>query len=132
MTVGDTAELEKLKAIGRICARVLEAMGKAIEPGMTTQELDDLGASLLAPSGNISSLLDRMEADEMVQRVPDPGDRRRYLIRMTNQGLDQFHRMAQANVEWVADAFSDIDDDTLERLHHELSSIASNANKHGT
>jgi len=94
-----------------------------------TLSIGDLGASLLAPSGNISSLLDRMEADEMVQRVPDPTDRRRYLIRMTKQGLDQFHHMAQANAEWVSDAFSNIDDDTLERLHSELSSIARNANK---
>lgn len=94
-----------------------------------TLSIGDLGASLLAPSGNISSLLDRMEADEMVQRVPDPTDRRRYLIRMTKQGLDQFHHMAQANAEWVSNAFSNIDDDTLERLHSELSSIARNANK---
>lgn len=51
MTVTNADELERLKAIGRIVARVLEAMGKAIEPGMTTAELDRLGDELLAKAG---------------------------------------------------------------------------------
>ena len=84
----------------------------------------DLGASLLTPSGNISSLLDRMEADGLVQRVADPEDRRRFLIRMTGLGVEQFSQMALANAEWVTGAFAAIDDDTLDRLHDELGSIA--------
>ena len=51
MTVSNAAELEQLKAIGRIVARVLESMGKAIEPGMTTLELDQLGERLLEDQG---------------------------------------------------------------------------------
>ncbi len=84
----------------------------------------DLGASLLSPSVNISSLLDRMESDALVQRVADPSDRRRYRIRITDKGLDQFNQMALANAEWVASAFAAIDDKTLERLYLELGSIA--------
>lgn len=84
----------------------------------------DLGASLLAPSGNISSLLDRMEADGLVRRIADPDDRRRYLIGLTDRGLDQFGEMALANAQWVTSAFSAIDDETLDRLHNELGSIA--------
>lgn len=84
----------------------------------------DLGASLLTPSGNISSLLDRMEADGLVSRVADPDDRRRYLIRLTDLGHDQFSQMALANAQWVTGAFSAIDNETLDRLHDELGSIA--------
>lgn len=83
----------------------------------------DLGASLLTPSGNISALLDRMEADGLVRRVADPDDRRRYLIRLTEKGLESFAEMAKANAEWVSGAFAAIDDETLDRLHDELGSI---------
>ena len=40
-----------LKAIGRIVARTLQAMGRALEAGMTTGELDALGRRLLEASG---------------------------------------------------------------------------------
>ena len=46
MTVSND-DLHKLRAIGRIVAQVLEAMGAAIQPGMTTAELDEIGRRLL-------------------------------------------------------------------------------------
>lgn len=51
MTISNAGELDRLKAIGRIVAHVLEAMGKAIEPGITTAELDRLGEDLLDRAG---------------------------------------------------------------------------------
>ncbi|MDB5664921.1 type I methionyl aminopeptidase [Cypionkella sp.] len=47
MTITHQDELDALKAIGRIVANTMHAMAKAMEPGMTTQELDDIGRSLL-------------------------------------------------------------------------------------
>ncbi|SDO82200.1 methionine aminopeptidase, type I [Filomicrobium insigne] len=51
MTISDDDSLELLKEIGRIVANTLEAMGKAIEPGMTTAELDQIGRRLLDVEG---------------------------------------------------------------------------------
>ncbi|MEO3430792.1 type I methionyl aminopeptidase [Pelagibius sp. CAU 1746] len=51
MTISNEAELEKLKEIGRIVAEVLQAMGAALTPGMTTAELDDLGRRHLEREG---------------------------------------------------------------------------------
>ena len=51
MTINSEDDLEKLRVIGRIVARTLEAMGKALEPGMTTRELDDIGRALLDGEG---------------------------------------------------------------------------------
>ena len=47
MTLGSDEDLDGLKAIGRICANVLQDMAAAVRPGMTTKELDDLGRRLL-------------------------------------------------------------------------------------
>ncbi|MCJ2127616.1 type I methionyl aminopeptidase [Methylobacterium sp. E-045] len=51
MTVSNDDELAGLKQIGRIVADTLEAMGKAIEPGMTTLELDGIGRRIMETAG---------------------------------------------------------------------------------
>ena len=51
MTISKDEELVGLKAIGRIVADTLQAMRKALEPGMTTGELDAIGRRLLETSG---------------------------------------------------------------------------------
>jgi len=51
MTVSNEDDLDKLKEIGRIVANTLEAMAAALEPGMTTAELDMIGRKLLEEAG---------------------------------------------------------------------------------
>lgn len=51
MTIDNENDLEALKRIGAIVAQTLQAMGKALEPGMTTRELDEIGAKLLEAEG---------------------------------------------------------------------------------
>ena len=51
MTINREDQLDGLKHIGRIVARTLEAMRNAAEPGMTTAELDAIGAELMALEG---------------------------------------------------------------------------------
>lgn len=51
MTISNDDDLKCLQDIGRIVAQTLAAMGKAIEPGMTTAELDQIGRSLLDRAG---------------------------------------------------------------------------------
>ncbi|WP_423068105.1 type I methionyl aminopeptidase [Devosia sp. CN2-171] len=51
MTITTEAELERLKAIGRICAVARDAMAAALRPGITTLELDDIGRRILDENG---------------------------------------------------------------------------------
>ena len=51
MTVSSDDELTALRRIGRIVGDTLEAMRKAIEPGMTTLELDQVGREFMAAAG---------------------------------------------------------------------------------
>ncbi|MCT4370006.1 type I methionyl aminopeptidase [Yangia mangrovi] len=51
MTINDMDDLEGLKDIGRIVANTLQGMAKAIEPGMTTLELDEIGRGMLEREG---------------------------------------------------------------------------------
>ncbi|WP_425049579.1 type I methionyl aminopeptidase [Psychromarinibacter sp. S121] len=51
MTITQQDELDGLKVIGRIVANTMQAMGAALEPGMTTRELDDIGRAFLEREG---------------------------------------------------------------------------------
>jgi methionyl aminopeptidase len=51
MTISNEDDLNKLQEIGRIVANTLEAMAAALEPGMTTAELDLIGRRLLEKEG---------------------------------------------------------------------------------
>ena len=51
MTVSSDDDLIGLKEVGRIVADTLVVMSKAIEPGMTTLELDQVGRAFLVSAG---------------------------------------------------------------------------------
>ncbi|MCD7109086.1 type I methionyl aminopeptidase [Rhizobium sp. DKSPLA3] len=51
MTLENADDLERLKEIGRICANALQIMGAALEPGMTTADLDLIGRKALEAEG---------------------------------------------------------------------------------
>jgi methionyl aminopeptidase len=51
MSIKTTAELEKLKIIGRIVRKTLDEMAAAVRSGMTTAELDQIGLKVLTHHG---------------------------------------------------------------------------------
>lgn len=51
MIVTTQTELDALREIGRICAETLKIMADALEPGITTKELDAIGADYLSRHG---------------------------------------------------------------------------------
>lgn len=51
MTLSSDEDLKAMQEIGRIVANTLEAMVRAVEPGMTTLELDRIGRTLLEAAG---------------------------------------------------------------------------------
>ena len=55
MSIQSQAELKKLQVIGKIVGLTLEEMRAAVRPGITTAELDRIGAAVLARHGAESS-----------------------------------------------------------------------------
>ncbi|MFP5510625.1 MAG: type I methionyl aminopeptidase [Paracoccaceae bacterium] len=55
MTITKEDELARLKDIGRIVANTMQAMAAAMEPGMTTRELDAIGRAVLERAGAASA-----------------------------------------------------------------------------
>jgi len=55
MSIRSQAEFEKLRAIGRIVRQTLDKTAAAVRPGITTGELDEIGATVLAQNGTESA-----------------------------------------------------------------------------
>jgi len=53
MTITSEDELDGLKVIGRIVANTMQEMGAALEPGITTAELDGIGRAALERDGAV-------------------------------------------------------------------------------
>lgn len=62
---------------------VLWGLRRAEEQTLTPRELE---AAMLLEQYNLSRLLDRMEADGLIRRIPYPGDKRRQLVQLTEGG----------------------------------------------
>ena len=86
--------------------------------GVTMSELSRL---LLVSNGNATAVVDRLEADGMVRREAENGDRRRIRVRLTPEGLETFEIMAlrhEAEVDAILGRLSETD---LEALRDILS-----------
>lgn len=55
MTIQTMEDLAKLKLIGKIVADTIYLMGKCLEPGITTRELDNIGKNYLENQGACSA-----------------------------------------------------------------------------
>jgi methionyl aminopeptidase len=55
MSIRSQSEFEKLRVIGRIVRRVLDAAAAAVRPGITTGELDEIAGRALAQDGAVSA-----------------------------------------------------------------------------
>ncbi len=63
---------------------VVSALGRAGEP-LPPREI---GQQLKVMSGSLTAILDRLEGQRMVQRLPHPTDRRGRLIALTDRGQE--------------------------------------------
>src|SRR5918999_2083449 len=110
-----------LEVVGRLllCAAHLErAIVAALQPfGLSFSDFDvlntlrrrgddegtnprDLARSSLITSGAMTSRLDRLERAGLIERRPDPGDRRGVLVQLNEQG----ERLAEESLHAVIDA----------------------------
>jgi DNA-binding MarR family transcriptional regulator len=77
-----------------------------------------------------SRLVQRMEADGLVERRPDPGDRRAMIVRMTPAGRKQFREANAVYVDALRGAFGrHLRDDEHARLETILTRIAQRRSK---
>ena len=78
--------------------------------------IGELARMVMAASGNITALLDRMEAEALVERRASPKDRRSFQVRMTARGRRLFASMAEDHMRWIDDALLGVPTADKQRL----------------
>ena len=86
--------------------------------GVTMSELSRL---LLVSNGNATAVVDRLEADGMVRREAEDGDRRRIRVRLTPEGLAAFESMAKGHEAEVDAILANLDQADLDSMRAILS-----------
>lgn len=86
--------------------------------GVTMSELSRL---LLVSNGNATAVVDRLEADGLVRREAEDGDRRRIRVRLTPEGLEAFEIMALGHEAEVDEILGRLSETDLEALRDILS-----------
>jgi DNA-binding MarR family transcriptional regulator len=87
------------------------------------QRLTDIGVALLCVKSTITRLVDRLELDGLVQRTPDPEDRRAQRLLLTRRGLTVRDQARHAYVASVERRLSGLDDEEQAQLCHLLAKL---------
>jgi DNA-binding MarR family transcriptional regulator len=88
--------------------------------GLKMSEVSDL---LRVSNGNVTTIVDRLVEDGLVQRRQIPGDRRAIEISLTAEGRTTFASQAAAHEVWVAEMLVGLGRNSLDDLNHMLEDL---------
>jgi DNA-binding MarR family transcriptional regulator len=91
--------------------------------------LGDLATELETSPRNITGLVDHLERDGLVERVPDPQDRRSLRARLTPAGKDRIKSIWKEGFERQQTVVEGFNDDDLAQLRHLCLQLVENARK---
>jgi DNA-binding MarR family transcriptional regulator len=89
--------------------------------GMTMTELSRF---LMVSNGNVTGIIDRLVADNLVLRRAPAEDRRAIVVRLTPKGTSQFSQIAKVHEGWVDELLSDFDSAESEVVIQHLDGLA--------
>ena len=74
-----------------------------LERGGDGMTLGDVSRRMMVSNGNVTGLAARLEAEGLVERRLDAGDRRAFRLRLTPRGAREFARQSRAHEGWVGE-----------------------------
>lgn len=85
--------------------------------------MGDLSRLLMVTNGNVTGLVERLEAEGLVYREPDRDDRRVQRVRFSETGRKLFDAMVPAHKEWINAALSGMSREELTALQGLLAKL---------
>lgn len=89
--------------------------------------MGELSRLLLVSNGNATAVVDRLEAEGLVARQPDPADRRTVRVALTAAGEAAFERLAADHEAVVDRLFGPLDEAGIEAMTVELKRLQGGA-----
>lgn len=138
LTQGEDTSLHTWLGLVRVYSRMQRALERVLdEAGLTLPQFDvlanlgmsegitqqELAERLLVTKGNVCGVLDRMESAGLVQRKPDPQDRRTNRLRLTRQGRSALRKAFPAHLGLIQECFGAISGSEQQRLAQLLARI---------
>ena len=93
-------------------------------------KMNELSRMLMVTGGNVTTIVDQLEKEGLVERLDEPADRRAFRIRLTRSGDKTFAEMARAHEQWVVELLGGLsrrEQDELLRLLAKLKQHAMEA-----
>ena len=90
--------------------------------------MTDLASKACISKPNLTTMIDRLCEEGMVERFADPNDRRIVNVALTAGGKDFLHRHKAEIMEFIVKKLSLLDDPDLEKLKGALDDIADTLN----
>jgi DNA-binding MarR family transcriptional regulator len=92
-------------------------------------KMGEVSRRLMVTSGNVTGLVDQLEAEGLVERFDDPDDRRAIRIRLTRAGAQWFSAMAVEHEQWIIGLFEALSPNERATLFRLLARVKSAALK---
>ena len=89
--------------------------------------MKELSHHLMVTGGNITGIVDQLVKEKLVERLPEPGDRRALRVRLTRTGFEAFGKMARAHEEWMIAVLSGLNRKEHAELFRLLAKVKSHA-----
>lgn len=85
--------------------------------------MGELTRRMMFSGGNVTAIVNQLEAEGLVERTNDPKDRRSFSVKLTPAGRNGFRKMAKVHEQWVVDLLSDLSDAQQDQLHQLLGHV---------
>lgn len=85
--------------------------------------MGELSRRMMVTGGNVTTIVDQLEREQLVQRQESPGDRRAYAVHLTPAGRTTFAAMASAHEGWVIALLSPLSTPQQAQLHRLLGTL---------
>jgi DNA-binding MarR family transcriptional regulator len=85
--------------------------------------MNALSRYLMVTGGNVTGLTDQLVAEGLVERAPDPEDRRSLIVQLTPSGRARFLEMAGEHEAWLIEMFDGFDPELKARLYTALGQL---------
>ena len=69
-------------------------------------KMNELSRRMMVSGGNVTGITDQLVKEGLVERQPEPADRRAFRVRLTRTGGKAFAEMARGHETWVVGLFS--------------------------
>ncbi|WP_306120348.1 MULTISPECIES: MarR family transcriptional regulator [unclassified Roseitalea] len=87
-------------------------------------KMSQLSGVLRVSNGNVTGIVDRLVEEGLVVRVPVKGDRRAFLVQLTERGKAHFARQAEAHAGWIDELLGDFPAEEADGLAHRFDALA--------